>query len=160
MRLAIVSRPLTQSHMKLAKQMGVTEIVATIPDTPLHPERVQRQPCDFITLLHLRQQVEDFGLTLSVIEGYQLSDRITLGLPGRDEDLERVCETISNMGAANIPIYCYNFMAVFNWARTSSAALGRGGALVTRYDHEVLAKAPLTHAGEVSDEQMWDNYGY
>jgi mannonate dehydratase len=160
MRLAIVSRPLTQYHLKMAKQMGVSDIVATIPDVPLYPERVQREPSDFMELVRLRQEVEDADLKLAVIEGYQLSDRITLGLPGRDEDLDRVCTMITYMGAAKIPIYCYNFMAVFNWARTSTTAQGRGGALVTRYDHHVLANAPFTHAGAVADERMWENYAY
>jgi mannonate dehydratase len=160
LRLAIVSRPLTEYHMKLALQMGVTDIVATIPNIPLHPERIQPEPVPFEALLHLRQRIEDFGLSLSVIEGYQLSDRITLGLPGRDEDLEKVCTTITYMGAAGIPIYCYNFMAVFNWARTSTGTLTRGGALATSYDHRLMERAPLTHAGEVGDEQMWENYAY
>jgi len=78
MRLAIVSRPLTQYHLKMAKQMGVSDITATIPGVPLYPERVQREPSDFLTLVRLHQEVEDAGLKLAVIEGYQLSDRITL----------------------------------------------------------------------------------
>lgn len=160
MRLAIVSRPLTRYHLTLALQMGVSDIVATIPTVPLHPEPVQRPPGDFLSLLHLREQVEAVGLRLSVIEGYQLSDRITLGLPGRDEDLDQVCEMVKLMGAVGIPIYCFNFMAVFNWARTSTSALGRGGALVTRYDHEQMARAPLTHAGTIDDERLWENYAY
>lgn len=160
MRIAYVSRPLSESDMRLARQMGATDIVTTLPGTPLAPEREQGPPWEYLPLLHLRQRVEDAGLTLSVIEGYQLSDRITLGLPGRDEDLARVCESISNMGRAGIPIYCYNFMAVFNWLRTSTTVRSRGGALVTRFDNAHLAHAPLTYAGEVSDARMWDNFAY
>ena len=159
-RLALVSRPLSETDLRLAKQMGVTDIVTTLADTPLYPEKEQRPAWQFMPLVNLRQQVEDAGLTLSVIEGYQLSDRITLGLPGRDEDLDRVCESISNMGAAGIPIYCYNFMAVFNWLRTSNTTRSRGGALVTRFDASQLGHAPTTYAGEIGDEQMWDNFAY
>ncbi len=108
----------------------------------------------------MRRRVEAAGLTLSVIEGYQLSDRITLGLPGRDEDLARVCASIANMGRAGIPIYCYNFMAVFNWLRTSDDVVGRGGALVTRFDARALDDMPRTYAGETSDDQTWDNFRY
>jgi mannonate dehydratase len=160
MRIAIVARPVTHTTLTLARQMGVSDIVATIPNTPLHPQPVQPPPCDFLTLLQLREQVAAMGLTLSVIEGYQLSDRITLGLPGRDEDLAQVCEMITLMGAVGIPIYCYNFMAVFNWARTSTASFGRGGARVTRYDHDAMARAPLTPAGVVEEAQLWDAYAY
>ncbi len=160
MRFALVSRPLSESDMRLARQVGVTDIVTTMPGVPMMPEREQRPAWAYLDLLHLRQQVADAGLTLSVIEGYQLSDRITLGLPGRDEDLARVCETITNMGRAGIPIYCYNFMAVFNWLRTSTSTRTRGDALVTKFDLHELANAPLTYAGETTDEQMWDNFTY
>jgi mannonate dehydratase len=159
-RLAMVSRPLSESDMRLARQMGMTDVVTTMPGVPMAPEREQGPAWSYVDLLQLRQRVEAAGLTLSVIEGYQLSDRITLGLPGRDEDIARVCETINNMGRVGIPIYCYNFMAVFNWLRTATAVCGRGDALVTRFDAADLANAPLTYAGETTDEQMWENFRY
>lgn len=64
------------------------------------------------------------------------------------------------MGRAGIPIYCYNFMAVFNWLRTSTAVRGRGDALVTRFDAADLANAPPTYAGTTDDEEMWENFRY
>ena len=160
MKLAMVSRPLAETDLRLARQMGMTDVVTTVPGVTMAPEREQGPALRYEDLLALRQRVEAQGLRLSVIEGYQLSDRITLGLPGRDEDLDRVCETISNMGRAGIPIYCYNFMAVFNWLRTSTAVRGRGDALVTRFDAADLANAPNTYAGETTDAQMWDNFEY
>ncbi len=160
MRLAMVSRPLAEADLQLAKQLGMTDVVSTLPGVPMVPEREQGPAWSYMDLLHLRQRVADAGLTLSVIEGYQLSDRITLGLPGRDEDIARVCESITNMGRVGIPIYCYNFMAVFNWLRTSTAVRGRGDALVTRFDANALVNAPLTYAGETTDEAMWANFAY
>ncbi|MEO6060932.1 MAG: mannonate dehydratase [Thermoflexales bacterium] len=159
-RLAMVSRPLAETDMRLARQLGMTDVVTTMTGVTMAPERVQAPGWAYLDILHLRNRVEAAGLTLSVIEGYQLSDRITLGLPGRDEDLDRVCETISNLGRAGIPIYCYNFMAVFNWLRTSTTVRGRGDALVTRFDAADLANAPNTYAGETTDAQMWDNFEY
>jgi mannonate dehydratase len=64
------------------------------------------------------------------------------------------------MGRLGIPAICYNFMAVLNWLRTSVAAPGRGGALVTGYDHAAMKDAPLTEAGEVSEERLWENFEY
>jgi len=156
----MVSRPLAEADLQLAKQMGMTDVVSTLPGVPMVPEREQGPAWSYLDLLHLRQRVADAGLTLSVIEGYQLSDRITLGLPGRDEDIRRVCESITNMGRVGISIYCYNFMAVFNWLRTSTAVRGRGDALVTRFDANELVNAPLTYAGETTDEAMWANFAY
>jgi mannonate dehydratase len=51
-------------------------------------------------------------------------------------------------------------MTVFNWMRTSMTIPTRGGALVTGYDHELMAKAPLTEAGEVTEQQLWDGLKY
>jgi len=160
MRLAMVSRPLAESDLRLARQMGMSDVVSTVPGVTMAPEPVQGPPLGYEDLLALRQQVEAAGLRLSVIEGYQLSDRITLGLPGRDDDIARVCESIRNMGRAGIPIYCYNFMAVFNWLRTATDVPGRGGALVTRFDADALASDAVTYAGRTSDAQMWANFEY
>ena len=160
MKLAMVSRPLAETDLRLAKQMGMTDVVTTVAGVTMAPEREQGAALRYEDLLHLRLRVEAAGLALSVIEGYQLSDRITLGLPGRDADLATVCESIANMGRAGIPIYCYNFMAVFNWLRTSNDIVGRGGALVTRFDAGQLADVPDTYAGATTDQQMWENFEY
>jgi len=160
MKLAMVSRPLAETDLRLARQMGMTDVVTTVPGVTMAPEREQGPPLRYEDLLALRQRVEACGMRLSVIEGYQLSDRITLGMAGRDDDIARVCDSIRNMGRAGIPVYCYNFMAVFNWLRTDQAVVGRGGALVTQFDAAQLAQVPNTYAGETTDEQMWDNFAY
>ena len=160
MRLAMVSRPLAESDLRLARQMGMTDVVSTVPGVTMAPEATQGPALRYEDLFAMRQRCEALDMKLSVIEGYQLSDRITLGMPGRDEDLARVCESIVNMGRAGIAIYCYNFMAVFNWLRTNKEVPGRGGALVTRFDARDLEGEPPTYAGQTTDEQMWDNFQY
>jgi mannonate dehydratase len=85
---------------------------------------------------------------------------IRLGLPGRDEEIEQICHLLTNMGAVGIKVWCYNFMAVFGWFRTSTTTLARGGALVTSYDHELMKDAPLTEFGTISEERLWDNFAY
>jgi mannonate dehydratase len=87
-------------------------------------------------------------------------DGIRLGLPDRDAEIEDICEFLTAMGAAGIPVWCYNFMAVFGWLRTSFTIPTRGGALVSGYDHTLMERAPLTEAGPVSEERLWENYGY
>jgi len=160
MRIALVSRPIDESEMRLAKQMGVTDIVSVLPGHSPLPAREQGPVWEYLPLVRLRTQVEDAGLALSVIESIPISDRITLALPGRDEDLNKFCESLANMGRAGIPILCYNFMAVFNWLRTSMTTRTRGQALVTSYDHSLMENAPLTYAGEISDEALWENFAY
>jgi mannonate dehydratase len=113
-----------------------------------------------MSFLYLKQRFADAGLNLSVIESSPPMNLIKLGLPGRDEEIEQICEMLTNMGAAGIGVWCYNFMAVFGWLRTSTSTPTRGGALVTSYDHALMETAPLTEFGIVSEEQLWDNFAY
>lgn len=154
MNIAFLPVPLTDEALRLAIQIGISDIVAGRPVGDSGPV------WDFMPMLRMRQRVEAAGLRLSVLEGIPVSDSIKLGLPGRDEDLDHFCESLSNMGAAGIPVLCYNWMAVFNWMRTSMADRGRGGALVTSYNHDLMKDAPLTEYGEVSEEQLWENFEY
>jgi mannonate dehydratase len=64
------------------------------------------------------------------------------------------------MGRLGIPVWCYEWMAVFNWMRTSMSTPARGGAMVTGYDHSLMRDAPLTDAGTISEEQLWENLEY
>ena len=64
-RLAMVSRPLSDADMRLAKQMGMTDVVTTMPGVTMAPKRVQGPAWNYVDLLHLRKRVEAAGLTLS-----------------------------------------------------------------------------------------------
>jgi mannonate dehydratase len=64
------------------------------------------------------------------------------------------------MGVLGIPIWCYEWMAAFNWTRTATTVLSRGGALVTGYDHDLMRDAPLTEYGVVTEERLWDSLEY
>ncbi|GJM79097.1 hypothetical protein HMSSN139_15930 [Paenibacillus sp. HMSSN-139] len=139
----------------LAKQMNVNYAVSGLPW-----EEKTEKPWDLMPLIRMKQRYADFGLTLSVIESMPPSNKIKLGIPGRDEEIEIFQQFLVNMGAAGIPVLCYNFMAQFNWFRTSTTTRTRGGALVSSYDHSLMADAPLTEAGIVTEEQLWENLHY
>ena len=156
MRFALFLPPQANEMWRLAVQLGVTDAVSGLPRPVLGGPFVW----DFSSLLHLKQRFADAGLTLSVIESSPPMNLIKLGLPGRDEEIEQICEMLTNMGAAGIGVWCYNFMAVFGWFRTSTTTWARGGALVTSYDHALMREAPLTEFGTVSEERLWDNFAY
>ena len=139
----------------LARQMGISHAVG-----PLPREENGLKPWDYVNLLHMKKRFEDFGFELFVIESAPSTNNIKLGLPGRDEEIEIMKQLIANMGALGIPVLCYNFMAQFNWFRTSTTTRTRGGALVTSYDHSLMNNAPLTEAGIVTEERLWDNLKY
>lgn len=140
---------------RLAPQLDVTHAVTGVPH-----RRPDTTTWDFASFVQLKQRFADAGLNLSVIEGWPQMRRIHLGLPGRDEEIDQLCQMVTFMGAAGIHTWCYNFMAAFGWLRTSTSTRARGGALVTAYDHSLMEQAPLTEFGIVSEEQLWDNFAY
>lgn len=156
MQFALFLPPEPNEMWRLALQLGVTEAVTGLP----HARTGGPWPWDFLPLVHMHQRFADAGLSIAVIESAPPMNCIKLGLPDRDEEIAHICELLTNMGAVGIPAWCYNFMAVFGWLRTSSSTVARGGALVTSYDHELMTKAPLTEAGVVSEERLWDNFAY
>jgi mannonate dehydratase len=141
---------------KLVKQVGVDHAVATLPLNDCGNENAW----DYLPLLRMQQRYADAGLQVIAVESTPPMDKIRLGLPGRDEEIEQFQTLVCNMGVLGIPVLCYNFMAVFGWLRTNSGIRTRGDALVSGFDRALLAHAPLTEAGCVSEERLWENFEY
>ena len=156
--LYLPTRP--NAMWKLGRQLGVDYAVVGLPRREQEDREDAVQSWDFTSLLRMKKSYEDVGYQVAGIEASPPMGRIRLGLPGRDAEIENVCEMLTNMGAVGIDVWCYNFMAVFNWTRTSVTTPTRGGALVTSYDHSWLASAALTQAGVVTEERLWENYEY
>jgi mannonate dehydratase len=140
---------------RLMRQVGVSDAVVPLP-TPQAGEH----PWDFAPMLRMRSALHDAGFTVAVIESSPPLDRARLGIDGRDEEIAHICAMIDHMGALGIPVLCYNFMAVLGWTRTSFTVPARGGALVSGYDHRLMERAPLTDAGVVSEDTLWQNLHY
>src|SRR5262245_12086929 len=140
----------------LVKQVGVRHAVGVLP----FGESGGEAPWDYAPLLRMKQHFEESGFTLAAIESRPPLDKAKRGLEGRDEEIATVCTLIENMGRLGIPVWCYEWMAVFNWMRTSTTVPARGGALVTGYDNSLMRDAPLTEAGVVTEQQLWENLEY
>lgn len=143
------------------RQIGVEEAVGVLPrafvDWRAHaPE----QPWEYGPLALYRQQVEDAGFRLTVLEDNPPMDRLRLGAPGREEELGHVLELIRNMGRLGIDVLCYNWMAVVPWSRTSPAVPGRGGAAVTAFDLSVWEGSAPAPGAPVAEEQLWETLGW
>lgn len=139
-----------------AKQLGVTHAVIRLPED----EGVD--PADFVTLLHVKERFTQAGFEPAAVEPVpnRYYYRTKLGLAGRDAEIEKIIELIRNMGRLGIGVLCFNFMAQIGWFRTATTIPTRGGALVTGFDSSLVANAPLTEAGEVSQERIWQNLEY
>ena len=167
MKLAVNGR-MDAEHLAFARQLGVTDVVNGVPDCDL-----SKGYYDFHDLSLQKAHLEDAGLTWSVLEGVppEWCDKIKLGLPGRDEQIDNWCRTLENMGAVGIPVLGY-FFSLRNVGgnyglRTSKSTPSRGGAVVTRFDYEQIRGArqdywypPIPPDLERSDEDMWSNVAY
>jgi mannonate dehydratase len=154
----ILLEPRPHPFWRVLKQIGVNAAVGVLPrHFSDWRDSAPELPWEYGPLALYKGQVEEAGLKLAVIEDNPPMDAIRLGRAGREEELEAFTTLIRNMGKLGIPVLCYNWMAVIGWLRTSVAARGRGGALVSAYDHSLLEDAPLTRAGTVHEEQLWAN---
>jgi len=138
---------------KLALQLGVKYAI-----TKAAPElRGLQDPSDYNALKTVRDRFEGVGFKLYGLEGDEFDmSRIKLGLPGRDEDIEKYCSMLWNMGKLGIELLCYNFMGGVGWFRTSNDLPERGGALTSGFDINYVEKVPLN----ITQEQVWENYKY
>lgn len=112
-----------------AAQLGFHEIQMNAPVMP------GDGTWSYENLKALKESIESYGLTFSMIENVPLPlyDKVILGLPGRDEQIERYLSIIESMGKLGIPLFGHHFSPTFVW-RTNTEAAGRGGAQATEYD--------------------------
>jgi mannonate dehydratase len=155
-RIGLVLPNLEEGTLKLARQIGASDIVASLGAN----EGGGAGVWDFQKLLVQQRKIADAGLFWSVIESMPITDRVKLGLAGRDEDIENWQQSLRHVGAVGIPIICYNWMAAFGWLRTSFTTRVRGDALATSYNHEQMQRGPMSVYGAVPEEQLWDALEY
>jgi mannonate dehydratase len=122
----------------------------------------------------LKSQIEEYGMKYEGVSllPWRMCYKWMLGLPGRDEQIEKLQTTIRNMGAAGVPVLIYNMHAL-RFYRTSRETIERGGSRGTSFEMERVKDAPLmaspgideslipeSHRRPISDEEMWENLTY
>ncbi|SET16066.1 mannonate dehydratase [Salinibacillus kushneri] len=103
-----------QVPLKYIKQIpGVNGIVWALHDIPTGEE----WPLERI--VEVRNQAEQYGLNIDVVESLNVHEDIKLGLPTRDEYIDKYIKTMERLAKVGVKVICYNFMPVFDWVRTN-----------------------------------------
>jgi mannonate dehydratase len=153
-RLCEIFNPGETERFRLARQMGLTHAIAGVNGSL---SKVRKE--DYVaTLQKIKNDFEAAGLKIDGVESHPVpAEKIKLGLPGYEEEIENYKWAIDAMAKVGIPVLCYNFMAGLGWYRTNVAIKERGDALTSEFDNSVAKTQGLTKWGEVSEEKMWAN---
>jgi mannonate dehydratase len=155
----VMGSPETSRLVRICQQAGVKYVVGRLPLIPATSGSAER-PWDYAPLLRMKEGYEALGFELIAIEAAPPMNNVKRGLPGRDAEIDAVSTLIENMGRLGIPVWCYEWMADFNWVRTCTAVPARGGSIVTGFDIEKLAGAPPTEHGPIDEESLWSSLEY
>ncbi len=156
-QLAEILNPGQKQRIRLARQIGINHAIVSVDSALRRVERAQYGE----TLAKIKAEFDAEGLVIAGVESHPVpAEKIKLGLPGRDEEIENYLATITALAETGIPMICYNFMAGLGWYRTRTDVPARGGALTSAFDAAEAEKEGLTRWGAVSEETIWDNLEY
>jgi mannonate dehydratase len=135
--------------IRRVKQLGVDHVLSGGPRIPWQEaelrERIERLKAGGITLYNL--MIGGFPNTI-------------YGRPGRDEEIDKVQQSIRAAGRAGLPVIEYNFYA-HRAMEGYYEEIGRAGAGMTAFDYDKMKDLPpLEREGAHSLEEMWANITY
>ncbi len=140
---------LSEEGMRRIKQLGVDHVLTGGPPIPWKEDQIRA----------LMDRLKAGGLSLGnmMIFGFP---KTIYGKPGRDEEIEKVRQSIRAAGRAGLPVLEYNFYA-HRIVEGYYAETGRAGAGLTAFDYDrVKDLPPLPEEGVHSLEEMWANITY
>jgi len=140
---------LTAAGMRRVKQLGVDHVLMGGP----------RIPWEESSIRSIMDNLKSGGLTLGnmMIGGFP---NTIYGRPGRDEEIEKVRQSIRAAGRAGMPVVEYNFYS-HRIVEGYYEETGRAGAGLTAFDDDrVKNLPPLPEEGLHSLDEMWSNVAY
>ena len=135
--------------IRRVKQLGVNDVLTGGPPIPWQEDDLRA----------FMDRLKAGGLTLGnmMIAGFP---KTLYGRPGRDEEIDKVRESIRVAGKVGLPVIEYNFYA-HRLVEGYYAEIGRGGSGLTSFDYDrVKNLPPLAEEGAHNLEEMWSNITY
>jgi len=115
---------------KIRQIPGMVGIVSAIYDIPAG------EVWPYEKIIKLKEKIENYNLSLNVIESVPVHEEVKMGMDTRDVWIENYQETIRNLSKAGVKTICYNFMPVFDWTRSQLDAPLEDGSHSLLYDEE------------------------
>lgn len=146
---SLAAGSIDEAGIRRVKQLGVNYVVMGGPRIPWEEADIKSRI----------DKLKSGGLTLfnMMISGFP---NTLYGRPGRDEEIEKVKESIRAAGRAGLPVIEYNFYA-HRAVEGYYEETGRGGAGLTAFDYaRVKDLPPLPAEGAHSIDEMWRNVTY
>ena len=97
----------------------------------------------------VKQQLDQYGFNMDVVESVNVHDDIKIGLPTRDGYIENYKQTIRNLAPFGVKVICYNFMPVFDWTRTDLFHPVGDGSTALYYEAAKIKQDPKEMADYV-----------
>ena len=141
--------PLDDATMRKVKQLGVNHVLMGGPRIPWTEADIRSR----------MDKLATGGLKLGnmMIGGFS---KTIYGQPGRDEEIDKVRQSLRAAGRAGLPVVEYNFYA-HRIVEGYYEETGRAGAGLTAFDYEKVKNLPpLPAEGAHSLDEMWANITY
>jgi len=161
MKVGCQRGPTSDELLQYFAQFGVKNICGYLPT----PDWTTKW--DVADIEKLKKRVEARGIALDLMALPLSSAYITraenpnimLGKsPERDKEIDNICGMIRAAGKAGIPALKYN-LTILGVVRTERTP-GRGGCSCSTFDITKVKDQPLTEAGKVSADEVWERITY
>jgi len=178
MKIAVGLRAATEmydkEYLQFLVQVGVTHVIVFMPQENMIPSS-KYGFWDYDGVSRLVKHLQDNGLQVEGVENFIPAhwDKVLLGAPGRDAQMENIKRSIAALGKAGIGTMGYNFSLGGVIGRGNSRQ-ARGGAIASAYDEELFPidnspialgnvwntvvdpNAPVGNIGSVSREEVYE----